>query len=77
MESWTQSGGRRLVTIEETLAAEVMEVSMSRQAGTFFAIGTTARALRVTPDWAKREIVSFSVKVFLELKVWVFISFSH
>lgn len=53
VERWTQAGWRRFVTIEETLAAEVMEVPVSREAGTFFAVGATACALRVTPKWAK------------------------
>lgn len=45
------------VTVNETLTTQVMEVSMSGKAGTFFAVGATARALRVTPVWGKEIIL--------------------
>lgn len=53
VKSRTQTGRRRFVAIKKTLAAKVMEVSMSREAGTFFAVGATACALRVAPTGAK------------------------
>lgn len=53
VKCWTQTGGRRLVAIKKTLAAEVMEVPMPRKAGTFFAVGATACALCVAPKGAK------------------------
>lgn len=52
MERRTQTGWGWFVSIEETLVAEVVEVAMSREAGTFFAVGATARALSVTPGGA-------------------------
>lgn len=56
MERRTQAGRRGFVTVHETLTTEVMEVSMSGKAGTFFAVGATARALRVTSDEEKRSL---------------------
>lgn len=56
VESRTQTGRRRLVAIKKTLAAKVMEVSVSREAGTFFAVGATACALCVAPAGAKWQI---------------------
>lgn len=53
MERRTQAAGRGFVTVKETLTSEVMEVSVSGEAGTFFAVGATARALRVAPVWEK------------------------
>lgn len=53
MERRTQAAGRGFVTVKETLTSEVMEISMSGEAGTFFAVGATARALRVAPVWEK------------------------
>lgn len=61
MERRTQAGRRRSVAVEEALAAEVMEVAVSREAGTFFAVGSTARALGVAPGGANGQSNLFMI----------------
>lgn len=51
VQRWAHTGRGRFVPVEETLVAELMEVPMAREAGTFFSVGATARALSVTPGW--------------------------
>lgn len=59
VERRTQTGRRRFVPVQEVVVTEVMEVSVARQTGTFFAVGAAVtRALVVTPAGDRRRIPS-------------------